>query len=103
MVYDGKEIYLSNRCVHALKHHTNIVDFTRMSPTYEYRLYKYIDTLLLISFIRYYKRGFDIYVPNLDMDKININKDGIPAHAKIGFSHTTGLVIAELSTLITYR
>jgi len=65
IAYDGKNILLSKRCEHALITHTNIVDFTRMSPTYEYRLYKY--TL----------KGFDVYIPNLDISRLITHPDHV--------------------------
>lgn len=61
IVYDGAQIWFSERSFHAFKYHVNIVDFTRMSPTYEYRLYKYS------------LRGFDVHVPMFDVTKICIN------------------------------
>jgi hypothetical protein len=59
MVYDGKEIYLSERCLYSFRNHLLTVDFDRMSPTYEYRLAKYLN------------RGFDLYVPGIDISHIH--------------------------------
>jgi hypothetical protein len=58
IVYDGQNIILSDRSLYAFKKHVNVVDFTRMSPSYEYRLFKY------------YQRGFDIAIPNFDIKKM---------------------------------
>lgn len=58
MVYDGDDMYLSKRCLHSLQNHVNVIDFTRMSPTYEYRLYKYS------------LRGFDVSVPGFDPQNV---------------------------------
>ena len=53
------KIYLTRRCLHALKTMTNYVDFDRLSTTYEYRLVKYA------------KKGFNIWVPSFDKNKID--------------------------------
>lgn len=68
ILYDGKQFLVSSRCENALTNHVNIVDFTRMSPTYEYRLYKY------------WLKGFDILIPGFEYSKIN-TKSFIQPHA----------------------
>ena len=55
---DGTNIYMTKRSHYAFKHMVNFVDFDRASPTYEYRLLKYM------------KRGFSVYVPELDCTRI---------------------------------
>lgn len=39
--YDGTELYALPRCARALTARYNLVDLSRRSPSYEYRLYKY--------------------------------------------------------------
>jgi hypothetical protein len=81
MVYDGKEIYMSKRCLFAFQNHVNIIDFTRMSPTYEYRLYKYS------------LRGFDVHVPGFEYKSVNPNFKYIPnGHLKMNINRTTGVL-----------
>jgi hypothetical protein len=58
--YDGTNVWLTERAVGALKDMVNIVDFDRMSPSYEARLAKYM------------ARGFSVYVPELNLERINI-------------------------------
>lgn len=62
IVYDGSDIYVSQRWRHAVENHVNIVDLTRASPTYEYRLSKYAT------------RGFGIHVPGFDESNLNVKK-----------------------------
>jgi len=64
IVHDGNDIYLSERCVHAFKYHVNVVDFQRMSPTYEYRLYKY------------WLKGFDVFIPGFNEQSVTIPNSG---------------------------
>lgn len=54
------KIYATERCIHALKHKCNMINFERLSPSYEYRN------------IKYGQRGFDIYVPQVEYFKDNI-------------------------------
>lgn len=55
--YDGKNIWMTPRAHLAITEMMNFVDFDRMSPTYEYRLGKYM------------ARGFSVYIPEYDEDK----------------------------------
>lgn len=57
--YDGKEIYLTELSEYCYKYMINIIDTTRRSTTYEKRLQKY------------FKRGFKIVLPNLDIGKLS--------------------------------
>ncbi len=54
-----KEIYLTPRCYHALKHRLNVLNLSRASSTMEYRLSKYA------------QRGFPVLVPQFSMSKVN--------------------------------
>jgi hypothetical protein len=56
--FDGKDVYMSPRCLYSISHMLNTVNLKRASPTYTYRLAKYMH------------RGFAIHVPNLDNDRI---------------------------------
>lgn len=67
--FDGKNVYLTRRADYALKHMINVVDFDRMSPTYETRLIKYMS------------RGFSVYVPDFSWDQIAIQK--IPEYVEL--------------------
>jgi hypothetical protein len=58
-----REFFCTERCLYSLTHRCNIVNFDRLSPSYEYRICKYST------------RKFDIYIPfmkfyldNLDLD-----------------------------------
>ncbi|KAJ3094862.1 Protein mono-ADP-ribosyltransferase parp4 [Phlyctochytrium planicorne] len=56
--YDGKTVYALPRGMRAMTRRYNLVDMTRRSASYEYRLFKYA------------KRGFAIAVPYVHPDKI---------------------------------
>ncbi|KAJ3214239.1 Protein mono-ADP-ribosyltransferase parp4 [Dinochytrium kinnereticum] len=56
--YDGKKVYALPRALRALTRRYNLVDMTRRSASYEFRLFKYA------------KRGFAIGVPNVDASKV---------------------------------
>lgn len=56
--YDGQSLWMTNRCVFALKAGFNTFSFDRLSPSYENRLAKYG------------VRGLPIFVPELDRGKI---------------------------------
>jgi hypothetical protein len=58
VVYDGEELWFSERAAHAVSGAVNHVDFDRLSTTYEYRLDKYR------------KRGFAVRVPGFDSKRI---------------------------------
>lgn len=64
--YDGTEILATPRALFAIENMINVVDFDRMSPTYELRLSKYM------------LRGFAIYIPGFDPSLIQ--KDSIKAY-----------------------
>ena len=51
--YDGTHVWANPRAVVAMMRQCNTIDLTRRSPSYEVRL------------LKYYKRGFEIYVPSL--------------------------------------
>ncbi|KAJ3268147.1 hypothetical protein HDV01_003381, partial [Terramyces sp. JEL0728] len=63
--YDGKEVYGIPRFFEAITYQRNVVDVTRRSPSYEYRLYKYS------------KRGFGVLIPGrkVDISKVDVNED----------------------------
>ena len=44
-------IYVTERCLNALETQCNYINFERLSPSYEHRIFKY------------YERGFSIYIP----------------------------------------
>ncbi|KAJ3259875.1 hypothetical protein HK103_001766 [Boothiomyces macroporosus] len=54
--YDGKDVYGIPRFFAAASFQRNVVDVTRRSPSYEYRLYKYS------------KRGFGVLIPGEKLD-----------------------------------
>lgn len=51
VAYNGQKVLLSNRSMNAFITRLNVVDISRRSPSYEYRLFKY------------HQRGFGIYIP----------------------------------------
>lgn len=55
-------IWMTRSCLWAWKNRTNVVDFNRRSPSYEYRLAKYSS------------RGFDVWIPEFDISKVNLYK-----------------------------
>eukprot|EP01119_Soliformovum_irregulare_P006221 TRINITY_DN1802_c1_g1_i1.p2 TRINITY_DN1802_c1_g1~~TRINITY_DN1802_c1_g1_i1.p2 ORF type:complete len:471 (-),score=181.89 TRINITY_DN1802_c1_g1_i1:54-1466(-) len=57
--FDGKNVWAAPRAVRAITKRYNLVNLTRRSPTYEYRLFKYS------------KRGFGVMIPRLDGTRIN--------------------------------
>ena len=60
--YDGTHILITPRCLYAINNMINMFDFDRMSPSYEYRLAKYMT------------RGFSVYVPDFTWLKVNKNE-----------------------------
>ncbi|KAJ2993551.1 hypothetical protein HDV02_002246 [Globomyces sp. JEL0801] len=56
--YDGKNVYGLPRFIRSMTTGYNVVDMSRRSPSYEYRLYKYS------------KRGFGVLVPGYSRDEI---------------------------------
>jgi hypothetical protein len=60
--FDNK-FYATERFLYSYINQQNTLNFTRLSPSYEYRLYKY------------FKRGYDIYIPCCKYLKDNINFD----------------------------
>lgn len=63
--YDGTNIWATERACYALNHGYNLVNFDRLSPSYEYRLAKYGT------------RGISVKIPNFDLklvDRKEINK-----------------------------
>jgi ankyrin repeat protein len=73
VAYDGSQIFASPRAVAAFVTQINPVDLTRRSPSYELRLSKYSH------------RGFEIYWPELDRNRID------PTIFERSFSRTLGL------------
>lgn len=57
--FDGKKVWITERGQRAINKRYNLVNPTRRSSSYEYRLWKYS------------KRGFGVCVPTLDGTKIN--------------------------------
>lgn len=56
--YDGQRLYFTDLGKFAYEYSANIVDPSRRSTTYEYRLYKY------------FRRGFHIILPDFDIKKL---------------------------------
>jgi len=56
--FDGKQVFFTTLGKFCYEHSCNIIDTTRRSTTYEYRLEKYFD------------RGFNIVLPKLDIAKL---------------------------------
>ncbi|KAJ3336079.1 hypothetical protein HDU93_003703 [Gonapodya sp. JEL0774] len=56
--YDGNSVWILPRCARALTMGYNLVDLTRRSPSYEYRLYKYS------------RRGFSVAIPGFQRDRV---------------------------------
>lgn len=71
--YDGKQVYASPRAIAAYITQINTIDLGRRSPSYENRLSKYSH------------RGFEIYWPQLDRDKVD------PTIFERSFNRTNGL------------
>lgn len=57
------QFFATERCMFSLTHQYNTVNFEKLSPSYEYRLYKY------------YCRGFGIFIPFLEYFKLNFVTD----------------------------
>jgi hypothetical protein len=92
IVYDGISVKLSERCKYALTHHVNTVDLSRRSPTYEVRLAKY------------YFRGFDIFVPNFDYDRLKKNpSENFPKHPKLLMGRTSGILTLNSKHFSTHN
>lgn len=62
MAYDGKRILTTESCLFALKNKINVVNFDRVSVSYEYRLSKYA------------RRGFSIFVPRFSYKNVLMHK-----------------------------
>ena len=60
--YDGRTVFMTERADYAFRHMVNTVDFDRLSPSYEFRLHKYMT------------RGFSVNVPGFKWNKIDLNK-----------------------------
>uniref|UniRef100_A0A8H8CL07 Uncharacterized protein n=1 Tax=Psilocybe cubensis TaxID=181762 RepID=A0A8H8CL07_PSICU len=70
--FDGSHVILSARALVALMTQKNTVDMSRRSPSYEVRLQKYAT------------RGFEVYLPSLDREKINYAKVYNKTHVVFG-------------------
>jgi len=57
--YDGTKVWCTHRAHYAITNRRNIVDLTRRSIAYEFRL------------VKYNERGYGIVVPNFDINRIN--------------------------------
>jgi ankyrin repeat protein len=73
VAYDGEQVYASPRAIAALVTQINQIDLSRRSPSYESRLSKYS------------RRGFEVYWPELDRDRID------PTIYERSFARTVGL------------
>src|SRR5437016_5422873 len=60
--YDGKDIWMTQRCLFSLMNGYNSVNFNRMSPSYHYRLAKYGS------------RGMAVKVPDFERNKIKMEE-----------------------------
>ena len=58
--FDGENVYLTSLGKFCYEHSCNVVDTTRRSTTYEYRLEKY------------FQRGFNIVIPSLDKKQLRL-------------------------------
>ncbi|PPQ97562.1 hypothetical protein CVT26_002347 [Gymnopilus dilepis] len=56
--FDGRKVWVNPRGLTAIVRQTNTIDITRRSMSYEIRLAKYAE------------RGFEIYVPSLDRERV---------------------------------
>lgn len=80
--YEG-QIYSTKRCLEALKFGMNVVNFERLSPSYEYRLAKYAT------------RGMSVYVPSYDRKKVDIKllELDVANRGRINKRYVTGLSV----------
>eukprot|EP00923_Selenidium_pygospionis_P032473 GHVN01057264.1.p1 GENE.GHVN01057264.1~~GHVN01057264.1.p1 ORF type:complete len:548 (+),score=87.99 GHVN01057264.1:69-1712(+) len=84
--FDGDDLYFTSLARFAYEYMCNIIDTTRRSTTYERRLEKY------------WGRGFDLILPNLDMSKIRDEYLKFPGqtemvvlpHFPVSYSQTQG-------------
>lgn len=60
MILFRGEIYITPKCAYSIKNKQIVVDLSRCSTSYEYRL------------VKYYKKGFNIYIPGFDKNKVNL-------------------------------
>lgn len=65
LINDKTNILCTGRFYNAVKHGYNVVNFEKMSPSYEYRLFKN------------FKRGLAIWIPFIDIVKKNLNLHNI--------------------------
>jgi hypothetical protein len=68
--YDGRGIWLTERCWYALYHRVNTVNFNYLSPSYEARLAKYG------------ARGIAVKIPNFELSKVQITAQDVDAMFK---------------------
>ena len=76
MGYDGKDIWITNRCLFSLLNGYNTVNFDRLSPSYEYRLAKYA------------VKGMSVKVPNFSRE--NVDKEALEEHFQIYVKNKSG-------------
>jgi hypothetical protein len=74
--FDGTNLFTTSIGHIAIKYGFNIIDTTRLSPSYEFRLSKYLG------------RGFGIIMPNFNIDKV------------IRTEESTRITVAKLSILV---
>ena len=87
--YDGEKVWCSDRSCYAITRATNIVNITKKSPSYEYRLTKYG------------KRGYAVYIPNFTEDNLNEQIYLKPPHQLKGLSRL--LVLEKLDDNVKYQ
>ena len=63
----GYRVWVNPRCLSACIRQCNTIDITRRSPSYEIRLSKYSN------------RGFEIYLPTLRRDQVNLSSPVCPS------------------------
>ncbi|PPQ70082.1 hypothetical protein CVT26_013416 [Gymnopilus dilepis] len=81
--YDGQQVLVNPRGLAAIVRQRNTIDITRRSPSYEFRLAKYAE------------RGFEIYVPTLDRQRVRplpIDSEDWSKEAYDGYSNTSNEV-----------
>lgn len=80
--YEG-QIYSTKRCLESLKFGMNVVNFERLSPSYEYRLAKYAT------------KGMSVYVPSYDRKKVDAKllEQHIAKRGRINKKYVAGLSV----------
>lgn len=86
--FDGKNIWMTKLAQYCYKHGVNIVDLSRRSTTYEYRL------------IKYFRRGFDIVIPGIKKD--NYKYGDLPYLEKF-YSKPKGCIVDRRNVNLSER